>query len=116
MTPSRPPHALSGLAPLLRVRPELESLCRFGAQWALPHEISTGGWGPVPLVAQGRCVIAGAGTAPTPLETGDVAVLPHGGAHTVRGATTPASLARTGDLRLGRTRAILAPTQVEAER
>jgi len=44
MTPSRSPDALSGLAPLLRVRPELESLCLFGAQWALPHEISTGGW------------------------------------------------------------------------
>jgi AraC family transcriptional activator of mtrCDE len=81
MTPSRSPDALSGLAPLLRVRPELESLCRFGAQWALPHEISTGGWAPFHLVAQGRCVIEVAGTAPIPLETGDVAVLPHGGAH-----------------------------------
>jgi AraC family transcriptional activator of mtrCDE len=115
MTPSRSPDALSGLAPLLRVRPELESLCRFGAQWALPHEISSGGWAPFHLVAQGRCVIEVAGTAPIPLETGDVAVLPHGGAHTVRGATTPASLARTADLRLGHTGAILVKTNVEAE-
>jgi AraC family transcriptional activator of mtrCDE len=99
---------LSGLAPLLRVRPELESLCRFGAQWALPHEISTGGWAPFHLVAQGRCVMEVAGTAPIPLETGDVAVLPHG-------ATTPASLARTADLRLGHTGAILVKTNVEAE-
>ena len=108
MTPSRSPDALSGLAPLLRVRPELESLCRFGAQWALPHEISTGGWAPFHLVAQGRCVIEVAGIAPIPLETGDVAVLPHG-------ATTPASLARTADLRLGHTGAILVKTNVEAE-
>ena len=108
MTRSRSPDALSGLAPLLRVRPELESLCRFGAQWALPHEISTGGWAPFHLVAQGRCVIEVAGTAPIPLETGDVAVLPHG-------ATTPASLARTADLRLGHTGAILVKTNVEAE-
>ena len=71
MTLSGSPDALSGLAPLLRVRPELESLCRFGAQWALPHEISTGGWAPFHLVAQGRCVIEVAGTAPIPLETGD---------------------------------------------
>jgi AraC family transcriptional activator of mtrCDE len=42
-------------------------------------------------------------------------VLPHGGAHTVRGATTPASLARTADLRLGHTGAILVKTNVEAE-
>ena len=115
MTPSGSPDALSGLAPLLRVRPELEALCRFGAQWALPHEISTGGWAPFHLVAQGRCVIEVAGIAPIRLETGDVAVLPHGGAHTVRGATTPASLARTADLRLGHTGAILVKTNVEAE-
>jgi AraC family transcriptional regulator, activator of mtrCDE len=115
MTPSGSPDALSGLAPLLRVRPVLESLCRFGAQWALPHEISTGGWAPFHLVAQGRCVIEVAGIAPIPLETGDVAVLPHGGAHTVRGATTPASLARTADLRLGHTGAILVKTNVEAD-
>jgi hypothetical protein len=28
---------LSGLAPLLRVRPELQQLCRFGAQWSSDH-------------------------------------------------------------------------------
>lgn len=113
--PSGVPDALSGLAPLLRVRPELESLCRFGAQWASPHEISAGGWAPFHLVAQGRCVIEVAGVAPIPLEAGDVAVLPHGGAHTVRGATTSTSLARTAGLRLGHTGAIPIKTNVEAE-
>ena len=114
-TPYGSTDALSGLAPLLRVRPELESLCRFGAQWASPHEISTGGWARFHLIVQGRCVIEVAGIAPIPVETGDVAVLPHGGAHTMRGATTPASLARTADLRLGHTGAILVKTNVEAE-
>ena len=115
MMPSGSPDALSGLAPLLRVRPELESLCRFGAQWGSPHEISTGGWAPFHLIAQGRCVIEVAGVAPIPLEAGDVAVLPHGGAHTVRGTTTPASLARTAGLRLSHNGAILVKTNVEAE-
>jgi AraC family transcriptional activator of mtrCDE len=80
MTRSEMPDVLSGLAPLLRVRPELESLCRFGAQWASPHEISTGGWAPFHQVARGRCIIEVAGVPAIPLETGDVAVLPHGGA------------------------------------
>jgi AraC family transcriptional activator of mtrCDE len=114
MMSSRSPDSLSGLAPLLRVRPELESLCRFGAQWAAPHEISTGGWAPFHLVARGRCVIEVPGITPIPLETGDVAVLPHGGAHTVRGATTPASLASTANECLGHNGAILVKTNVEA--
>ncbi|GGF33737.1 putative HTH-type transcriptional regulator [Aliidongia dinghuensis] len=106
---------MSGLAPLLRVRPELESLCRFGAQWASPHEISTGGWAPFHLVARGSCGIEVAGLAPIPLEAGDVAVLPHGGAHSLRGPTTPASLQRAAALRLGHTGAILLKTNVEDE-
>ena len=115
MTPFEMPDVLSGLAPLLRVRPELESLCRFGAQWASPHEISTGGWAPFHLVARGRCIIEVAGVPAIPLETGDVAVLPHGGAHTVRGATTPAGLAQTANLRLGHTGAIAVKTNVADE-
>lgn len=84
-----PKDALSALAPLLRVRPEFESLCRFGAQWASPHEALAAGWAPFHLVTRGACLLDLAGLPPILLEAGDVAILPHGSAHTTRGATTP---------------------------
>jgi hypothetical protein len=34
---AHPVDTLSGLAPLLRVRPELQQVCRFGAQWTSEH-------------------------------------------------------------------------------
>jgi AraC family transcriptional activator of mtrCDE len=37
VNPARSVDTLSGLAPLLRVRPQLQQLCRFGAQWASDH-------------------------------------------------------------------------------
>lgn len=82
---------LSLLAPLLRVRPELESLCRFGAQWWRPHDAVGGGWAPFHMVAAGVCYLDLPGHAPVTLNAGDIALLPHGGAHTVRGAATPAN-------------------------
>lgn len=33
---------LSGLAPLLRVRPELQAICRFGRQW-VSERVAEGG-------------------------------------------------------------------------
>jgi AraC family transcriptional regulator, activator of mtrCDE len=93
------PDALSGLAPLLRVRPELESLCRFGAQWASPHAAAAAGWAPFHLIAHGSCLLDRPGEPPIRLEAGDVAVLPHGGAHTIRGIATPAGTPGTPGLR-----------------
>src|SRR5262249_47859361 len=34
---------LSGLAPLLRVRPEFQEFCRFGSDWTSPHGVAQGG-------------------------------------------------------------------------
>jgi AraC family transcriptional activator of mtrCDE len=45
--------ALSGLAPLLRVRPELTELCRFGGAWASPHAAEPAGWAFFPYGHQG---------------------------------------------------------------
>jgi AraC family transcriptional activator of mtrCDE len=38
--------ALSGLAPLLRMRPEIQLLCRFGAQWVSDHAAESDRWAP----------------------------------------------------------------------
>jgi len=105
--------ALSGLAPLLRVRPELESLCRFGAQWALRHETGAAGWAPFHLVVRGTCTLEIAGQPMILLEAGDVAVLPHGDAHAVRGATTPAGAFETANLRGSHSGAILVKSNLD---
>ena len=71
------------LAPLLRVRPELQNICRFGAQWASPHAPEPEGWAPFHIVTAGRCRLDIPNSAPLTLTAGDVAILPHGGPHTV---------------------------------
>jgi AraC family transcriptional regulator, activator of mtrCDE len=91
VNPARPVDTLSGLAPLLRVRPQLQQLCRFGAQWASDHPPESDRWAPFHFLIKGRCVIELGGRGQTiPLSAGDIAVLPHGSAHIVRGPTTPA--------------------------
>lgn len=82
--------ALTGLAPLLRVQPELQQVCRFGAQWASSHAAESGHWAPFHLVTAGSCAIDLAeGERSIVLSAGDIAVLPHGSRHTVRGTGTP---------------------------
>ncbi len=78
--------ALSALAPLLRVRPELQSLCRFEAPWASPHKREAQGWAPFHMVTAGTCVLD-VGGALHPLAAGDLVLLPHGDPHVVRAAT-----------------------------
>jgi AraC family transcriptional activator of mtrCDE len=91
VNPARSVDMLSGLAPLLRVRPQLQQLCRFGAQWASDHPPESDRWAPFHFLVKGSCVIELSGHGRTiPLSAGDIAVLPHGSAHVVRGATTPA--------------------------
>lgn len=111
----QPVDVLSSLAHLLRVRPELESLCRFGEQWASGHEPETDGWVPFHLVTRGECRIDRPGEAPCLLKAGDIAVLPHGGAHVMRGTTTPASVTAVPNLRKFETSAITVKTNTDQE-
>jgi len=76
--------ALSALAPLLRVHPELQTLCRFGAAWASPHGREETGWVPFHLVLTGSCFLDIAGRKPVPLSAGDIVLLPRGDSHVVR--------------------------------
>ena len=100
-----PVDALSALAPLLRVRPELQSLCRFEAPWASPHAWEAKGWAPFHMVTGGACVLD-VGGALYPLSVGDIVLLPHGDAHVVRGATAVLDARRAAPVRTETTSAI----------
>jgi AraC family transcriptional activator of mtrCDE len=76
--------AFAGLAPLLRVRPELQQLCNFGAQWGSPHDLEDAGWAPFHIVTHGVCQLDTHDHPGIVLQTGDVALLPHGDRHTLR--------------------------------
>jgi AraC family transcriptional activator of mtrCDE len=85
------------LAPMLRVRPELQAICRFGAQWASGHEPERRRWAPFHIVTLGGCLLDAGDRLGIRLHAGDVAVLPHGSPHTVRALPTaggPASVLR----------------------
>jgi AraC family transcriptional activator of mtrCDE len=91
MMTEQPIDTLSGLAPLLRVRPELQLLCRFGAHWVSDHPAEAHRWAPFHFITQGACVVELSAPGRTiPLSAGDAVILPHGTAHVVRGPTTPA--------------------------
>ena len=73
--------ALSGLAPLLRVRPEFQEFCRFGGDWTSPHGIAQADWAHFHIVTRGECAIDGASHSAIRLQKGDILLLPHGNAH-----------------------------------
>jgi AraC family transcriptional activator of mtrCDE len=76
--------ALSGLAPLLRVRPEFQEFCRFGGDWTSPHGVAQTGCAYFHILTRGECAIDGPSHSAILLQTGDVLLLPHGNAHVLR--------------------------------
>ncbi len=86
--------AFAGLASLLRVQPELQQVCRFGAQWASEHGPEESGWAPFHIVTAGACLLDVGDQVDVRLEAGDVAVLPHGSPHTTRSLPDAAGQAR----------------------
>jgi AraC family transcriptional activator of mtrCDE len=76
--------ALSAIAPLLRVRPELQDLCRFAARWEAAHEAEQPGWAQFHIVTKGSCLLERLGGETLRLEAGNLLLLPHGDAHVVR--------------------------------
>lgn len=76
--------ALTELASLLRVRPELDDFCRFGGSWTAGHDSAPQGVAYFHIVTRGRCELDRPGNEPLELTEGDVLVLPHGDSHAVR--------------------------------
>lgn len=81
---------LSALAPLLRVRPELQSVCQFGAQWTCDHDAEMSHSARFHIVTNGTCVIQLVDLHRTiHASAGDIVVLPRGARHVVRGPMLP---------------------------
>jgi AraC family transcriptional regulator, activator of mtrCDE len=76
---------LSPLAPMLRVRPELQDFCQFGGNWRASHAPEDSGWASFHIVTKGSCSIVRLGEKPIDLDAGDVLLLPHGDGHVVYG-------------------------------
>lgn len=76
---------LSGLAPLLRVRPHLDDVCRFGGAWAAPHAPDPAGQAYFHLVTRGRATLRRPGGETLQVAAGDILLLPRGDAHTLHG-------------------------------
>jgi AraC family transcriptional activator of mtrCDE len=84
VTKTRACDPLSDLAPLLRVRPELQEICRFSGDWASPHDAGAPGWAHFHIVTRGQCMLDRPGHCTLRLQAGDILLLPHGDAHVVR--------------------------------
>lgn len=89
--------ALTTIAPLLRVRPELQDFCRFGGSWRSIHEQEQSGWAAFHIVTKGTCSIERSGEPALRLDTGDVLLLPHGDGHVVYGG---AAAVETREIRI----------------
>jgi AraC family transcriptional activator of mtrCDE len=75
---------IEAMAPLLKVRPEIEDFCRFGGSWEASHEPNGRGWAQFHIVTRGNCVIERPGLGEMTLNSGDILLLPHGDSHVVR--------------------------------
>ncbi len=75
---------LGAMVPLLKVRPVIEDVCRFGGAWESPHAPDGGGWAQFHIVMRGSCLIERPGLGTLELRAGDVLLMPHGDAHVVR--------------------------------
>src|ERR1700748_2931848 len=77
---------LGAIAPLLRVRPEIQELCRFAARWEAEHQAEPLGWAQFHIVTKGSCLLERRYGDPLQLQAGHLLLLPRGDAHVVRSA------------------------------
>jgi AraC family transcriptional regulator, activator of mtrCDE len=91
--------ALSGLAHLLRVRPELQDFCQFGGGWASAHDAESRGWAYFHIVTKGHCALDRPGKDPLFLEAGHILLLPRGDAHVMRARNASSGTQISAELR-----------------
>src|SRR5258706_4209780 len=77
---------LSAIAPLLRVRPEIQDICRFAARWEAEHQAERLGWAQFHIVTKGRCFLQQRYGEPLLLQAGHLLLLPHRDAHVLPSA------------------------------
>lgn len=78
---------LSAIAPLFRVRPEIQDVCRFALQWEVVHEAEPMGFAQFHIVTNGTCLLERYCGETFKLEAGSILLLPQGDTHVVRSAS-----------------------------
>src|SRR6266404_318735 len=78
---------LSAIAPLFRVRPEIQDVCRFALQWEVVHEAEPTGFAQFHIVTNGNCLLERYSGETFKLEAGRILLLPQGDSHVVRSAS-----------------------------
>jgi len=104
---------LSAIAPLLRVRPEIQEICRFAARWEAEHQAEPLGWAQFHIVTKGRCFLQQRYGEPLLLQAGHLLLLPHGDAHVVRSAGREGRI--TAPIRIEFNNAVRIKTNTEDE-
>ena len=104
---------LAAIAPLLRVRPEIQEICRFAARWEAEHQAEPLGWAQFHIVTKGRCFLEQRYGEPLLLQAGHLLLLPHGDAHVVRSADREGRI--TAPIRIEFNNAVRIKTNTEDE-
>src|SRR5260370_27167043 len=86
-TEAAPLDPLSAIAPLFRVRPEIQGVCRFALQWEVVHEAEPAGFAQFHIVTNGSCLLERYCGETFRLEAGSILLLPQGDSHVVRSAS-----------------------------
>ena len=86
-TEAAPLNPLSAIAPLFRVRPEIQDVCRFALQWEVVHEAEPAGFAQFHIVTNGNCLLERYCGEAFKLEAGSILLLPQGDSHVVRSAS-----------------------------
>jgi AraC family transcriptional activator of mtrCDE len=87
VTKPAPLDPLSAIAPLFRVRPEIQDVCRFALQWEVVHEADSAGFAQFHIVTNGSCLLGRYCGETFKLEVGCILLLPQGDAHIIRSAS-----------------------------
>src|SRR5260221_12778726 len=92
-TEAAPLNPLGAIAPLFRVRPEIQDVCRFALQWEVVHEAEPTGFAQFHIPTNGSCLLERYCGETFKLEAGSILLLPQGDSHVVRAPSRAGSSA-----------------------